>query len=83
MNPKNLKEKAYKILEAVRGKENVEEVEACITRIRFVLKSCNDIDEKNLKENGSLGIIKINKNEIHIVIGPAADPIVTYIKKLL
>jgi prephenate dehydrogenase len=42
-----------------------------------------DLDEKKLQENGSLGILKINEKEIQIIIGPAADPIVTYIKMLL
>lgn len=83
MNPEVLKEKALNILKALKGKENVEEIEACITRIRLVLKSCDDIDEKKLQENGSLGILKINEKEIQIIIGPAADPIVTYIKMLL
>ncbi len=83
INPEFLKEKAFNILKAVGCKENLEEIEACITRIRLVLKSTDNIDEKKLKENGSLGIIKISEKEIHIIIGPTADPIVTYIKKLL
>ena len=49
------------IMEALGGKENIEEIDNCISRLRLVLKDTSAINENGLKKTGSLGIIRINE----------------------
>ena len=41
---------AKKILQNVGGKENVEEVENCVTRLRLELKDGSLVNEENIKK---------------------------------
>lgn len=78
-----LKEKGIFILEALGGKENIENIDACITRIRVTLKDNSKVNEKRLKELGATGIIKLGSNNMQIVVGTIADPLVTHIKAMM
>jgi PTS system maltose and glucose-specific IIC component len=61
---------ALKFIEALGGKDNFVSVDNCVTRLRLILKDTSIVDEKALKENGALGIIKPNNTDIQVVIGP-------------
>lgn len=50
------------------GKENIESMDTCMTRIRVGLRSELLMDKKGLKKLGAVGIIKYC-NKINIVIG--------------
>lgn len=78
-----LKEKGIFILEALGGKVNVENIDACITRIRVTVKDTSKVNEKRLKELGATGIIKLGSNNMQIVVGTIADPLVTHIKAMM
>ncbi|MCX7950387.1 MAG: N-acetylglucosamine-specific PTS transporter subunit IIBC [Clostridiales bacterium] len=80
---KELNEKASLILEALGGKDNVETIDACVTRIRVTVKEGSQVDETRLKEIGATGIIKLGDKYYQVVVGTMADPIVTHIKKLM
>ncbi len=57
------------IMEALGGKENIQEIDNCISRLRLVLKDTAVIKENELKKTGSLGIIKINETNLQVVYG--------------
>lgn len=57
------------ILSAIGGKENVDEVDNCISRLRLILKDTEKVDEKLVKQTGSMGILKIDKHNIQIIYG--------------
>ena len=69
--------KAQIIIKGLGGKENIEEVDSCMTRLRVIVKHLNKIDEKILNKTGCSGFIKPGGEEIQIIYGPA----VTLIKK--
>lgn len=73
-------EKAQKYIEYLGGKENLEVVEACITRLRLKLKNPELIDEKGLKSLGSAGVLKVGSS-IQVVVGTKAEQIAEDIKK--
>ena len=79
----NLDNKAVDILEALGGKENIESIDACITRIRLTVNDDSKVDEVALKKLGATAIMKMGKNNIQIVVGTIADPLVTQIKKVM
>jgi PTS system maltose and glucose-specific IIC component len=56
------------IVLALGGKENIENVDNCYTRLRLVLKNPDIVDENLLKKTGSKGVIK-SGNNVQVVYG--------------
>jgi PTS system N-acetylglucosamine-specific IIC component len=78
-----LSDKAEVILAAIGGKNNVESIDACVTRIRLTLNDTSKLDEKTLKQAGASGISRLGENNVQVVVGTLADPLVSQIKKLM
>lgn len=79
----SLDEKAKGILEAIGGSENIQSIDACVTRIRLTLKDDLMVNDMQLKKLGASGIMKLGANNVQIVVGTLADPIVSKMKKLM
>lgn len=79
----DLNELAVKYIEWLGGKENIHEIEACITRLRLVLDDNTKINEDALKSNGAAGIMKAGNQAAQVVVGTKAEMLVDEIKKLL
>ncbi|SFJ15740.1 N-acetylglucosamine-specific PTS transporter subunit IIBC [Thermoflavimicrobium dichotomicum] len=77
-----LSEKATKIVEYIGGKENIKDIDACITRLRLVLHDPNKVDEKGLKSLGAAGIIKPGQGSVQIVFGTESERLKDEILKL-
>ena len=76
-NPEMLK--AQLIVKGLGGKENIVELEACMSRLRVAIKDYTLVDEDILKKTGCNGIVKVSNTEIQIVYGTT----VTLIKKTM
>ncbi|WP_368503193.1 PTS transporter subunit EIIC [Alkalihalophilus sp. As8PL] len=66
------RDKARLILEALGGSENIEDVDACFTRLRVTVKDPVKIDEVELKNLGAAGVMKYSNN-IQAVFGGKSD----------
>lgn len=77
----DLENSAIKYLKALGGKENIDEIEACITRLRLVLKDNTIINEKELKKLGAAGVMKAGNNVTQVVVGTRAELIADAIKR--
>ncbi|MET9230687.1 PTS glucose/sucrose transporter subunit IIB [Lentzea sp. NPDC058436] len=75
-------EKAQGILAALGGRDNVIEIEPCITRLRCELEDGSVVDEKALKALGAHGVMR-SGNVVQVVVGPEADTIASDIEDLL
>ncbi|MFD1047456.1 glucose PTS transporter subunit EIIB [Kibdelosporangium lantanae] len=75
-------ERAAKILAAIGGKDNVVELEPCITRLRCELEDDSLVDEAALRALGVHGVVRIG-GAVQIVVGPEADTIASDIEDLL
>jgi PTS system N-acetylglucosamine-specific IIB component len=73
---------AEQILAGLGGKENILEVEACITRLRTELHDATLIDETALKHAGAHGIMRAG-SVIQVVVGPEADNLASDIEDLI
>ena len=63
------KKLAERILEKLGGKENVESVVHCMTRLRFVLKDESQVDDEQVKKiKGVIGVMK-KGGQYQIIIG--------------
>lgn len=55
-----LKEEAVLILAALGGASNIEELDACITRLRVSVKQVDTVDKAELKRIGAIDVLEIN-----------------------
>lgn len=69
------------IMDALGGKENILEIDKCISRLRLVLKDTSIVNDALLKKTGSLGIIKINENNIQVVYGTKVEKAAAELKR--
>ena len=54
-----LKEDSHKIIVALGGKENIEDVDACITRLRVSVKDVAKVDKDTLKKLGATDVLEV------------------------
>lgn len=74
---------AEKIIELLGGRENIDLVDACMTRLRVTVKDSEKVaDQDKWKENGALGLIK-KGNGIQAIYGPRADVLKSDINDIL
>lgn len=73
---------AEQILAGLGGKDNVLEVEACITRLRTELQDVTLVDESALRQAGAHGIMRAG-SVVQVVVGPEADNIASDIEDLI
>lgn len=81
----SLRADAAIILEALGGRENIEDVDACITRLRVAVKDSSKVDKEALKKVGATAVLDVQggiqaiygakailyKNEINDILGVA------------
>lgn len=76
-------ERAVQIINALGGKQNIEVVNNCFTRLRVTIKDSSLINEAELKKTGAKGIIKPNENNVQVIYGPSASNIKVSVTKAL
>ena len=67
----SLKDDAVVIIEALGGAENIEEVDACITRLRVSVKDVNKVDKATIKKIGAIDVLEVGGG-IQAVFGAKA-----------
>lgn len=60
---------AASILVALGGKDNIDTLDNCITRLRLVVTDISKLDELKLKDLGALGVIKLDDHNVQVIIG--------------
>ncbi|GAA0182690.1 PTS transporter subunit EIIC [Clostridium sediminicola] len=68
----SLVETAKEVLEALGGKENIEEVDACITRLRVSVKDIQKVDKSRIKSLGATAVLEV-KGGVQAIFGAKAD----------
>ena len=68
-------------LQALGGKENIQTLDACATRLRLEVKDDTLVQEAALKALGARGVVKAAGGIVQVVIGPEADLICSEIKE--
>ncbi|GAB6098161.1 hypothetical protein JCM16358_00400 [Halanaerocella petrolearia] len=75
--------KPAQILEALGGAENIEDIDACITRLRVSTVDPDKVDDDKLKNLGASGVMKPGGGAVQAIFGPKSDALKDKIKKLL
>ncbi len=70
------------ILEGLGGKENLDAIDNCITRLRIEVKDRLLVDEHKIKAAGVAGVLRPGKNSVQVIIGPKVQFVCDELKKL-
>ena len=74
---------ALAIISLLGEKENIEDIDACMTRLRVTVKDINLVaNEAEWKKNGALGLI-IRDKGVQAIYGPKADVLKSNIQDIL
>lgn len=65
--------RAGQYLQALGGKENIQTLDACATRLRLEVKDESKVQADVLKSLGARGVVKSGTGSVQVVIGPEAD----------
>lgn len=75
-------ELAKQYLKALGGHGNLENIDACITRLRLTLKDSSLANEKTLKALGAMGVVKLGSNNLQVILGPLAEIVAGEMKRI-
>jgi glucose PTS system EIICBA or EIICB component len=73
-NEDNSYKKAYNILKALGGKENISSLDACITRLRVGVNNKGMVNKAELQALGASGVLEVG-NGVQAIFGPTSDTI--------
>ena len=73
LQEKRYDEVAQKIIVALGGKENILNIDNCITRLRIDLKDKEKVSPEVVKDAVAMGVFFPAKNHIHLVYGPFVE----------
>ena len=80
--PKSGNERITALIQNLGGAENFNEIGACMTRLRLVLKASAAINEPELKKLGAKGVF-IKGNAVQVILGTEAESVANEMKKYL
>lgn len=72
----------YEVLKALGGKENLANLDACITRLRVSVKDSSQVEKETLKKLGASGVMQMGDN-IQAIFGTRSDQIKTQIQDII
>ena len=75
-------EMAAKLVEAFGGRENIKNLDACITRLRLILHNPSKADDEKLKALGATGVMHIGSG-VQAVFGTASENLKTDMEEYL
>ncbi|WP_083922212.1 glucose PTS transporter subunit EIIB [Nocardiopsis halotolerans] len=78
----SMADKAAAIVAGLGGADNIEDIEACITRLRTEVADAGLVDEEALKASGAHGVL-VSGNVVQVVVGPEADTLTDDIRDLI
>jgi PTS system N-acetylglucosamine-specific IIC component len=70
--PAAVNSKAEQVITAFGGRENLMNVDACITRLRVEVAEKDKVDQNRLKSLGAAGVVEVG-NSVQAVFGTDAE----------
>lgn len=74
---------ALAYLTLIGGAANVSNIDSCISRLRLTLIDTSQVDEAAARRAGASGVIRLNSQNVQIIIGPKAELVASAMQKLL
>lgn len=60
------------LLHCFGGRDNIDQVDACLTRLRVRVKSLAAVDSAGLQQAGAIGVVILG-SEVHAIFGTQSD----------
>ncbi|MGE5703172.1 MAG: glucose PTS transporter subunit EIIB, partial [Clostridia bacterium] len=76
-----MRDKAAQVLSNIGGKANIIDVDACITRLRLVVKDEKLVNDQGLKALGAAGVMRLGQGSVQVVFGTQSEQLKDEIKK--
>ena len=70
------------VIEGLGGRDNIEELDCCATRLRVTVKDAGKVSERLLKESGSRGLLA-SGNGVQVIYGPQVTVIKNEVEEQL
>lgn len=78
----NQSERAKAIIQGLGGKENIQNIDCCATRLRVTVNDVKLVQEKILKQTGARGVVK-KGNGVQIIYGPEVTIIKNEVEEIV
>lgn len=78
----SLNEVAEEVLAALGGAENLDDIDACITRLRVSVKDVSKVDKNKIKSLGATAVLEV-KGGVQAIFGAKADPLKQKINEII
>ncbi|WP_411735989.1 PTS transporter subunit EIIC [Paenibacillus sp. M2] len=75
--------KAGKVLAEIGGTDNIESIDACITRLRLVVRDDKAVNDQALKQLGASGVMRLGGGAVQVIFGTQSEILKDEIKKLM
>ena len=72
---------AQQIVEGLGGRENIKDMEPCITRLRVEVVDQDKVDEEALRATGAFGVVRSGR-VVQVVVGPTSGELAAEIAAL-
>ena len=72
---------AEKIVSGLGGRDNISDLEPCITRLCVEVEDQEKVDEDALRAAGAFGVVRSGR-VVQVVVGPTADDLASEIAAL-
>lgn len=82
VNITNKSERAETIIQGLGGKDNLQDVDCCATRLRVTVNNVDLVDDELLKKTGARGIVKKGKG-VQVIYGPQVTIIKNEIEEIV
>ncbi|MBB6217867.1 glucose-specific phosphotransferase system IIA component [Anaerosolibacter carboniphilus] len=76
-------EKAVEVLKALGDVENIQHIDACITRLRLAVQDFDKVDQNRLRQLGAAGIFHAGSGNFQAIFGTEADMLRDQIKSII
>ncbi len=70
------------LVKAFGGRENITQLDACITRLRIQVASTEKVDQEALKSLGAVGVVKV-KGGVQAIFGTKSENLKTTMEEYL
>ncbi|MGX7109477.1 maltose/glucose-specific PTS transporter subunit IIBC [Facklamia miroungae] len=79
----NLDYNVKEMIHSLGGSENINSISNCVTRLRLSVKNSENVDSQKLEDLGALGVIKLDNNNVQVIIGTHVESLRQDIEKNL
>jgi PTS system N-acetylglucosamine-specific IIC component len=74
---------AGKVLTNLGGSDNIQSIDACITRLRLVVKDDKAVNDQALKQLGASGVIRLGSGTVQVIFGTRSEILKDEIQRLM